>query len=211
LKMQPENRILDLGLVEYSAALRLQKELFNEVRTGSLKSALVFCRHYPVVTFGRQSKTPGLKVDEAVLSRRGIKVIQVDRGGDVTYHGPGQLMVYPIFSLQEFRKDLHFFLRKLESTVIAVLSEFGISSEARPGLTGVWVGKRKISSIGIAVKSWISYHGLALNVKNDDLDNFSLIRPCGMDIEMTAMETISKVDIPFDRVRTTFIRRFGYE
>ncbi len=208
--MVSANRILDLGLVEYGKALQLQKELFAEVKAGSLKSALIFCRHYPVITFGRQAKIENFKVDEFVLFRRGIPVYPVERGGDVTYHGPGQLVIYPILHLDVFRKDLHFFLRKLEETVIAVLSEFGIEASARKSLTGVWVGKRKISSIGITVRNWISYHGLALNVKNDDLANFSLIKPCGMDIEMTSMETILKKVISFKDIQKTFIRSFGY-
>ncbi len=201
---------LDLGLIDYAEALQLQKEFFNKVKTGSLKSALIFCRHYPVITFGRQAKTDNLKVDELELSRRGIPIHSVERGGDVTYHGPGQLVIYPILHLDVFRRDLHFFLRELEATVISVLSEFGIEALARKGLTGVWIGKQKISSIGITVKNWISYHGLALNVKNDDLENFSLIRPCGMDIEMTSLETILKKDIAFEDIQKSFIRRFGY-
>ncbi|MFH0828004.1 MAG: lipoyl(octanoyl) transferase LipB [Candidatus Omnitrophota bacterium] len=208
--MAPEHKIIDLGLVEFSKAFLAQKEFFNEIKTGSLKSVLVFCRHYPVITYGRGVKSGNLKADELVLSGRGIKIYPADRGGDVTYHGPGQLVVYPIFNLEFFKKDLHYFLRFLEKTVIAVLSEFGINGSIREGLTGVWVERKKISSIGITVKKWISYHGLALNVKNEDLDNFSLIRPCGMDIEMTSMETILKKAISFEDIKKSFIRRFGY-
>ncbi len=208
--MAPEHKIIDLGLVEFSKAFLAQKEFFNEIKTGSLKSVLVFCRHYPVITYGRGAKSGNLKADELVLSGRGIKIYPADRGGDVTYHGPGQLVVYPIFNLEFFKKDLHYFLRFLEKTVIAVLSEFGINGSIREGLTGVWVERKKISSIGITVKKWISYHGLALNVKNEDLDNFSLIRPCGMDIEMTSMETILKKAISFEDIKKSFIRRFGY-
>ena len=205
-----ENRILDLGLVEYSSALKFQKELFLEVKNGSLRSALVFCRHFPVITLGRQAKKSNLKVADTVLSSQGISVQAVDRGGDITYHGPGQLLIYPVMHLEVFKRDLHCFLRKLEDTVIQVLSDFGINASARSGLTGVWVGERKISSIGIAVKNWISYHGLSLNIKDEDLVNFSLIRPCGMDIEMISMETVLKQKVEFEDVKKTFIRRFGY-
>ncbi len=208
--MVPEYKIVDLGLVEYSEALQAQEEFFNEIKSGSLKSILVFCRHYPVITYGRGAKSGNLKADEPVLSGRGIKFYPADRGGDVTYHGPGQLVVYPVFNLEFFKKDLHYFLRFLEKTVIAVLAEFGIRGSAQEGLTGVWVEGKKISSIGIKVRNWISYHGLALNVKNGDLDNFSLIRPCGMDIEMTSMETILKKEIYFEDIKKSFIRRFGY-
>ena len=173
--MSSEDKIIDLGLLEFSKALQLQKEYFEEIKSGSLKSVLIFCRHYPVITFGRGAKSGNLKVAKQALSGRGIAVYPADRGGDVTYHGPGQLVVYPLFNLEFFRKDLHYFLRFLEETVIAVLSEFGINGSSREGLTGVWVEGKKISSIGIKVRNWISYHGLALNVKNEDLDNFSLI------------------------------------
>jgi lipoate-protein ligase B len=206
-----ENRIVDLGLVEYVQALGFQKEIFGEVKNGSLKSALIFCRHYPVFTLGRQAKNENLKVSRDLLSGRGIPVHHVERGGDITYHGPGQLVVYPVLNLDLFKRDLHYFLRKLESTVIGVLSEFGINGSSRKDLTGVWVGRSKISSIGIAVKNWISFHGLALNVKKDDLGNFSLIRPCGMDIEMVSMETILGREISFSDVQKTFIRRFTDE
>jgi len=200
-----ENKILELGLIEYLEAWRIQKKIFSEVRNGVWKSALIFCRHYPVITLGRRAKKENLLADETFLSRKGITVYPVDRGGDVTYHGPGQLIVYPVLHLENFKKDLHFFLRKLEEIVIMVLSEFGINGTARKGWTGVWVEQRKISSIGISVRDWISYHGLALNVKNDDLANFSLIRPCGMDIEMTSMETVLKRDILFADVQKRFM------
>ncbi len=208
--MSSQNPVLDLGLVEYNSALLLQKKLFEEVKTGSLKSALVFCRHYPVITIGRGAKKENLKIDESVLDQKKIPVYCVDRGGNVTYHGPGQLIIYPVLRLELFKKDLHYFLRRLEETVIAVLSEFGIKGIAREGLTGVWVGERKICSIGIAVKSWVSYHGLALNIKDNDLVNFSLIRPCGMDIEMISMETVLKKEIAFENIQKTFVRRFEY-
>ncbi len=120
------------------------------------------------------------------------------------------MIIYPVLRLELFKKDLHYFLRRLEETVIAVLSDFGIKGIAREGLTGVWVGERKICSIGIAVKSWVSYHGLALNIKDNDLVNFSLIRPCGMDIEMISMETVLKKEIAFENIQKTFVRRFEY-
>lgn len=205
-----ENKILDLGLVDYSKALQLQKDNFELIRSGSLKSVLLFCRHHPVITLGRSAKINNIKVDLKSLSGRGIQVYPVERGGDVTYHGPGQLVIYPIVHLEAFKKDIHFFLRRLEQTVIMVLEEFGIPACFKPGFTGVWVKERKICSIGITVKNWISYHGLALNVFKSDLANFSLINPCGMDIEMTSMETILNRKIKFSDVQKTFIRRFDY-
>ncbi len=208
--MPSENQVLDLGLVDYNTALLLQKKLFEEVKAGSLKSALIFCRHYPVITLGRGAKKENLKIDESVLNQKKIPVYCVERGGKVNYHGPGQLVIYPVLRLELFKKDIHYFLRRLEETVIAVLSEFGIKGIAREGLTGVWVGERKICSIGITVKNWVSYHGLALNIKDNDLANFSLIRPCGMDIKMISVETVLKKDISFESIQKTFLRRFEY-
>jgi lipoate-protein ligase B len=202
--------VIDLELVEYNKALEVQKELFTRVRNGTLNSAVVFCRHYPVITLGRRAKSANIKADQAELARQGITVYQSERGGDVTYHGPGQLVVYPVVRLDFFNKDIHFFLRTLEENVIALLSAFGIKAEARKGLTGVWVGEQKICSIGITVKNWISYHGLAINVSADDLENFSLIHPCGMDIKMTSMETILKKEVSFSEVQKHFIKEYKY-
>jgi lipoate-protein ligase B len=205
-----ENKIIDLGLVDYQKALQLQKDNFELIKSGSLKSVLFFCRHYPVITLGRRAKVENIKADPRSLAGWGIAVYPVDRGGDVTYHGPGQLVIYPLINLAAYKKDINFFLRRLEQTIITVLSEFGIKARAQAGFTGVWVGERKICSIGICVRNWISYHGLALNVSKSDLANFSLIKPCGMDIEMTSMETVLNRTINFIDVQKTFIRRFEY-
>jgi len=205
-----EDKVLDLGLIDYQKALQLQKDNFELIKSGSLRSVLVFCRHYPVITLGRRARIENIKIDKQSLSSRGIAVYPSERGGDVTYHGPGQLVIYPLIHLEVFKKDIHYFLRWLEQRVILVLAEFGIDSCARKGLTGVWVEERKICSIGISVKNWISYHGLALNVSKDDLANFSLIRPCGMDVEMTSLETILNKKVEFRDVQKTFIRRFKY-
>jgi lipoate-protein ligase B len=202
--------VIDLKLVEYSRALEIQKELFSRVRSGSLDSAIVFCRHYPVITLGRRANPLNIIADQAELSRQGIKVYRSERGGDVTYHGPGQLMVYPVVQLELFRKDIHYFLRTLEENVIALLSAFKIRAVARKGLTGVWVGEQKICSIGITVRNWISYHGLAINVNSADLEKFSLIRPCGMDIKMTSMETILGEELSFVEVQKQFIKEYKY-
>lgn len=203
-----EKSILDLGAIDYFAAFQKQKELFQQIKSGAIGSALIFCRHYPVVTFGRRANIANLKVDSQDLSRRGIALYPADRGGDVTYHGPGQLVVYPLVRLEVFNKDIHYFLRWLEQRVILVLAELGIDSCVKEGLTGVWVKEAKICSIGIAVRNWISYHGLALNVAKDDLANFSLIRPCGMDVKMTSLETILNRKVEFGDLQEKIIRRF---
>jgi len=182
-------KIVDLGLVNFDAAWVKQKELFQEVKSGSLDKALLICRHYPVITAGRGAKRANILASEEELRSKGIAVYEVERGGDVTYHGPGQLTIYPVFNLNYLKKDIHWFLRHLEGIIISGLNYFGIPADRREGLTGVWVGKKKISSIGIAIRNWITFHGLSINIKQEDLVNFSLIRPCGMDIILTSMES----------------------
>ena len=139
------------------------------------------------------------------LKEKGIRVYQAERGGGVTYHGPGQLTAYPVFNLARIRNDIHFYLRLLEEATLDTLSALGIYAHTSPGLTGAWVGGRKIASIGIAIKKWITFHGLSLNLKEDDLSNFSLIRPCGMDIEMTCAESLLGREIDIAQVKPIFI------
>jgi lipoate-protein ligase B len=134
---------------------------------------------------------------------------EIERGGDVTYHGPGQLMFYPILNLNYFKKDIHWFLRSLEKIAIDLLGEFGILANRVSGSTGVWLGNKKIASVGIAVKNWISYHGIAINIKRNDLENFSLIRPCGMDVKMTSLESQLHRDVQIDTIKAILINKFN--
>ena len=186
-------RMFDIGLVDYTAALEFQRYIHARVCAGQDDSTLILCRHFPVITLGRSTRPGWLRKKETagkwLLGSR-IRVVESDRGGDVTYHGPGQQIIYPIFDLKRFGKDLHAFLRGLEEAVIGVLGGLGIEGQVREGLTGVWHQDRKISSIGIGVKHWVSYHGIAINILKDDLTNFSFINPCGMDIEMTSAESV---------------------
>jgi lipoate-protein ligase B len=202
-------KIFDLGFVDFKKAWQFQKEIFTEVKNGYLTSALLVCRHYPVITLGRLGKKENILVSEYELKKREIQIYQIERGGDVTYHGPGQITVYPIFNLNYLKKDIHLFLRRLEDIVIRLLSDIGIMALRFPGLTGVWVGPspQKIASVGIAIKNWITFHGLSINIKNNDLDNFSLIRPCGMDIKMTSLETVLDKDIELDTVKNNLIEK----
>jgi lipoate-protein ligase B len=198
-------KIVDLGLVDFNYAWAKQKELFQEVKSGSLDKALIICRHNPVITAGRGAKDSNILASEAELKNRGVALYKIDRGGDVTYHGPGQLTAYPVFNLNYLKKDIHWFLRYLEGIVIRSLDYFGIKGEQRCGLTGVWVGKRKIASIGIAIRNWVTFHGLSINIKNEDLANFSLIRPCGMDIMLTSVERETGNNICMDDFKDKFI------
>jgi lipoate-protein ligase B len=176
------------------------------VRDGKIGHALLLCRHKPVITFSRSAERENVLVSNEDLRSKGIELIETDRGGDVTYHGPGQLTVYPVFNLNKLKKDIHLYLRNLEGRIIATLKVLGIPAIAREGLTGVWVGERKIASIGIGVKNWITYHGFTLNVKAEDLDNFSLIRACGMDIMMTSVESESGKGIRIELVKDILIK-----
>ena len=172
--------VLDLSTMEYGAALALQRRLADDRLSGKLATdLLLLCEHPPVITLGRSTKASSLPLDPEALRRRGIEVFEVERGGDVTYHGPGQLVGYPIFDLREHKQDLHWYLRQLEEVLIVALGEFGIAAERNAGYTGVWTGGRKIASIGVHAKQWMTWHGFALNVTTD-LSAFDLIVPCGI-------------------------------
>ncbi len=201
-----EFEIIDIDLINYQRAWDIQREIFSQVKERKISGALIICRHRPVITMGRNGKEENILSDKRQLEKKDIKIYNIERGGDVTYHGPGQLCVYPILNLTYYRKDLNWFLRNLETLLIETLSEFNIKAESKSGDTGVWVGARKIASIGIAVKHWITFHGASLNVKKRDLANFSLIRPCGQDIIMTSMEDVLRKEVKITAVKKTLVR-----
>ncbi|MCX5697738.1 MAG: lipoyl(octanoyl) transferase LipB [Candidatus Omnitrophica bacterium] len=200
--------IYDLGLIDFEKAWQFQKDIFLKVKAGIYPSALIFCRHYPVITLGRLARRDNILATGDELKIRGIKVLEIERGGEVTYHGPGQLTVYPIFNFRYLKKDICWFLRQLERVIILSLADFGAKAGQRCGLTGVWVEESKIASIGIAVKSWVSFHGLSINIKEGDLDNFRLIRPCGMDIKMVSLENAAGRTIQIDEVKDALLDKF---
>lgn len=178
--MSPPYELRDLGRRPYLEVLELQRELCRRKMSGDLQAdLLLLVEHEPVVTLGRGLRPTSLPLSPATLEARGVAVIEVERGGDVTYHGPGQLVGYPILDLRRHRPDLHWYLRQLEESLMLGLDRLGVPAERRPGLTGVWTRGRKIGSIGIHVKQWITFHGFALNVSTD-LSFFDLIVPCGI-------------------------------
>ncbi len=203
--------VFDLGIIDYSLALSRQKYIFNQVKDGIPRSALIICRHYPVITLSRSADKRNILLDDAKLKRKSIEVFVTERGGDVTYHGLGQIIVYPIFNLQYFKKDIHLFLRKLENVVIKLLSDYKVNGIKKEGFTGVWAGNKKISSIGISIKNWITFHGISINIKKNDLGNFRFIRPCGMDIEMAALDELTTEKINFEDVKNKLVERFKEE
>ena len=169
-----------LGTVRYADALALQADLVKERRAGEIPDTLLLLEHPHVITKGSGSHDENVLVDAAERAERGIELFETGRGGDVTYHGPGQLVGYPILDLKPDRCDLHRYLRDLEEALIAVLAEFGLRGGRKEGLTGVWVGDRKLAAIGVRVSSgWITSHGFALNVSTD-LAFFQTIVPCGI-------------------------------
>jgi lipoate-protein ligase B len=181
--------IVDLGRQGYDPVHRLQRDLADRRIAGEIgDDILLLVQHDPVVTLGRGTRESSLPLSPAALAAKGLDVAEVDRGGDVTYHGPGQLVGYPILDLHNHRQDLHWYLRQLEPGLIAALETLRISAERRAGLTGVWTGGRKIASIGIHVRQWVTTHGFALNVLDED-SGFNLIIPCGIPgVEMTSVE-----------------------
>ena len=195
---------LDLGLIDYQTAWDFQKQTFDKVKNGEIEHALISCRHYPVITLGRLAKPGNLLVSQEELKEKKIGLIKIERGGDITYHGPGQLTVYPIFNLVLLRKDIHLFIRNLEITIINTLKYFSINACKIEGLTGVWVNNKKIASIGVAIRQWITYHGITINIKNNDLANFSLIKPCGMDIMMGSVEGVTGKSVEIEEVAKIF-------
>jgi lipoate-protein ligase B len=165
-----------LGTTRYPDAHALQRELVEARLAGETDDVLLLTEHEPVITLGRGT-------DKSGFAQLDLPVVEVERGGDATYHGPGQLVAYPILLLPEGRRDLHRYLRDLEQVVIGVLDEVEVQGSRRDGLTGVWVGERKICSIGVAVRRWVTWHGFALNLATD-LEAFRAFRPCGLDPEV---------------------------
>jgi len=180
--------VQDLGQRAYGEVLELQRTLCRQRIAGEIEEdVLLVVEHDPVVTLGRGTRAGSLPLPRSELERRGVEVFEVERGGDVTFHGPGQLVGYPVMNLRQHREDLHWYLRRLEAGLIAALARLGVEAGPNPGLTGVWTGNRKIASIGIHVKQWVTFHGFALNVSTD-LSYFDLIVPCGIkDVIMTSV------------------------
>ena len=187
--MSRDLAVVGLGRMGYAEALDAQMRLAQNRITRTVEhDVLLLVEHPPVITLGRNFKETNLPTPREVLDGRGIELFETDRGGDVTFHGPGQLVGYPIFDLTEHKQDLHWFLRQLEACLIVSLSDLGITAERNEAYTGVWTSGRKIASIGIHVKQWVTWHGFALNVSTD-LSYFDLIVPCGIgDVVMTSVK-----------------------
>jgi lipoyl(octanoyl) transferase len=202
--------IIDLGLIEYLKAYAFQKDITRKVRLNTIKGALILAEHFPVFTIGRSSKVNNLLLDPSDIRSRGIDIVDIDRGGDITFHGPGQLVVYPVLDLNRHKKDLHKYLRDLESVIILALSEYNIAAFRLNGKTGCWVDDGKIASIGISSKNWITYHGFSVNL-NLNLDYFNMINPCGYkDIKITSIsKSCKEKNISMDQLKHAIVQGFA--
>ncbi len=182
--------VRDLGRMRYGDALQIQHQIASDRKAGQGLDHLLFVEHPHVVTMGRNGHAENLLASEEALQRLGIELHETDRGGDVTYHGPGQIVAYPIMDLREWKRDVGAFVRAIEQVLIDALSEFGIQGKRIPKCTGVWVstanGDAKIAALGIHLSRWVSTHGVALNV-NTDLNYFQYIVPCGIRKPVTSM------------------------
>lgn len=184
--------VLDLGLTPYDVAWALQKRAALARSAGTLdQDLLMLVQHPPVVTLGRSTKPGNLLVTPEYLASRGVELRDVERGGDVTIHEPGQLVAYPIIDLKRHTQDLHWYLRQVEESIMVALRTFGLETDQVAGLTGVWradaKGRRKLASIGVHARDWVTWHGVALNVEND-LSTFDHVVPCGIDeVQMTTV------------------------
>src|SRR5665213_980214 len=180
--------VCDLGMMAYAEALSFQRAVARARISGTIdQDVLLLVEHPPVVTLGRSSKAQHLLASPALLAERGVELHEVERGGDVTFHGPGQLVGYPIIDLKRHKQDLHWFLRQVEESLIRALVPFHITGERSKGQTGVWTSGRKLASIGVHARDWVMWHGFALNVTTD-LSYFDLMLPCGLaTVEMTSV------------------------
>lgn len=177
--MRPTLLFCRLGTVEYAEAHRLQRRILEKRIAGEVGDCVLLLEHPPVLTLGRSAKGEHVLAPREILEARGISVHDVGRGGDVTYHGPGQLVAYPIIDLKPDRRDVRKYVWSLEETMIRACEDFELSASRIAGLNGAWIGERKVGAVGVRISKWVTMHGFALNV-DSDLDHFGLIVPCGI-------------------------------
>ena len=208
---QPPLEIRRLGLVPYAGALELQRRLVEERRGGRVPDLLLLLQHPPVITLGVRGDggRSHITVNQARLAELQIEISETGRGGDVTYHGPGQVVGYPILDLRPDRCDVHRYVRDIEEVMIRTCADYGLPAGRISGLTGAWIGEKKIGAIGVRISRWITSHGFAFNV-NTDLDQFDLIVPCGIpDRGVTSLHEAIGRDIAVVDVEDSLARHFG--
>jgi len=198
-----------LGVLPYAEALELQRALVDDRRAGRIGDTLLLLEHPHVITLGVRGGRSHVLASAEALAARGVEVQETGRGGDVTYHGPGQIVGYPILDLNPDRRDVHQYVRDLEEVLIRTAADFGIAAGRVSGLTGVWAGDEKLAAIGVRIARWITSHGFALNVTTD-LDYFSLIVPCGIaDRGVTSMSRLLGRPVELDKVQQSIVNQFS--
>jgi len=204
---------LSLPKTSYKEVWDLQRSIFNRLLLGEECDTLILCEHPPVYTLGRVTEAANILFSDEELKKIGAEKFEIERGGDVTFHGPGQLVGYPLLNLSHFKEDLGWYLRALEETIIQTLDDYGVTGFRISGRTGVWVGEsgneEKICAIGIKASKWCTMHGFAFNV-NTDLSYFDRIIPCGIgDKKVTSLSKILGKEIPMEEVKARYTYRFG--
>src|SRR5437763_8858913 len=202
-----------LGRIDYASALQMQRQLAADRKQGLVPDQLLLLEHPHVITLGRNGHMENLLAGDDVLERAGISFYPTDRGGDVTYHGPGQLVGYPILDLRDWQRDVGAYVRAIEQAIMDTLADYGIEAGRIPKLTGVWVGDRKIAAIGVHRSRWVTSHGFALNVSTD-LSYFQYIVPCGLTKPVTSMAQLgvrASLDEVGERLAVHFARIFDRE
>jgi len=205
--------VIDLGLIGYAEACALQKQLVAARKADAIADVLLLCEHPHVITLGRNGKRENLLASDRVLRQKGVELYATDRGGDITYHGPGQIVVYPILNLAAIRRDVGWYVRMLEEVMIRASADFGITAERIAGKTGVWVrtslSEDKLGAIGVHLSRWVTSHGFAYNVSTD-LRNFDLIVPCGIvDRKATSLEKLLERRMELGPVADRLTKRFA--
>ena len=205
--------IIDLGLIAYAEAWELQKRLVAARKASLIEDVLLFCEHPHVITQGRSGNRANLLAGENVLRQKGVEYFETTRGGDITYHGPGQIVGYPILNLGAIRRDVVWYVRSLEEAMIRATTEFGINATRVPGKTGLWVGQpgseQKLAAIGVHISRWVTSHGFAYNVATD-LRYFELIVPCGIaDRKATSLEKLLGRNVSLGEIKPLFAKRLG--
>lgn len=198
-----------LGRVGYAEGLRIQRDLVTRRIAGEIPDTLLLLEHDPVLTLGKVARAEHVLVDRERLAALGVEIFETDRGGDVTYHGPGQVVGYPILDLNGLRRDVKWYLEQLEEVMIRVCAAYGVEAARRPGMTGAWVGAEKIGAIGVRVERWVTSHGFAFNVSTH-LEHFGLIVPCGLRGEgVTSLSSRLGRAVGLERVMRDVAEAFG--
>ena len=200
--------VIDIDLIDYRRAWDFQREVVTAKVKTDLPDILILLEHNPVITLGRRGNRQHILASPEVLTAEGIQVYHVERGGEVTYHGPGQIVGYPILNLRNWHRDISWYISSLEEVLIRTLGDFGIEGTRNRLNRGVWVGDSKIGSIGVAITRWVTYHGFSFNV-SPNMTHYHLITPCGLEgIEITSLRKLLGKEADHPRVRDVILRHF---